>query len=212
MSNDQKLAIKARKEILRSALTLFAQKGYHAVSVRELAKASGQNISMISYYFGGKEGLYRTLLTEFLEEATQGVNKILQVTSKKEMTTKSFSINLRALISLLVEMKLNNPEITHLLQREKLNQMSLAKELQAKYTEPIAEEVLKIFDEAKRKKIIRSDLVPGIFMGLIMEAIHGYLIAHECGLTPVKVDLKFPRDKEKFIDLITELFLEGILK
>ncbi|MEY4615220.1 MAG: hypothetical protein RJB66_180 [Pseudomonadota bacterium] len=212
MTQDQKLTLQARKEILQSALKLFSQKGYHAVSVRELAKASGQNISMISYYFGGKEGLYKTLLTEFLKEATLGASQILEVNAKTALTAKTFRSNMRSLISFMVDMKISNPEITRLLQREKLNEMSLAKEIQAKYTEPIAKEVVKMFEEAKQKKIIRSDFRPELFIGIAIEAIHGFLLAHECGLTPVRVDIKLPRDKNKLIDFISELFLEGIMK
>ena len=39
----------------------------NGVSVRELASAAGVNLSMISYYFGGKEGLYAEILKEQFE-------------------------------------------------------------------------------------------------------------------------------------------------
>jgi TetR/AcrR family transcriptional regulator len=43
---------------------LFAERGLHGVSIRELSQAAGASISMISYYFGGKEGLYAAVLRE----------------------------------------------------------------------------------------------------------------------------------------------------
>jgi TetR/AcrR family transcriptional regulator len=43
---------------------LFAERGLHGVSIRELSQAAGASISMISYYFGGKEGLYAAVLAE----------------------------------------------------------------------------------------------------------------------------------------------------
>lgn len=49
-------------KIVASATELFARKGFAAVSVKELADAAGVNIALISYYFGGKENLYTTVL------------------------------------------------------------------------------------------------------------------------------------------------------
>ncbi len=43
---------------------LFAERGLNGVSIRELSQAAGASISMISYYFGGKEGLYSAVLQE----------------------------------------------------------------------------------------------------------------------------------------------------
>lgn len=53
-----------RAQLIASATPLFAQKGLNGVSVRELAKAGGTNVSMISYYFGSKAGLYEAVLRD----------------------------------------------------------------------------------------------------------------------------------------------------
>lgn len=49
-------------KIVAAATELFARKGFAAVSVKELADRAGVNIALISYYFGGKENLYITVL------------------------------------------------------------------------------------------------------------------------------------------------------
>ena len=43
---------------------LFAERGLHGVSIRELSQEAGVSISMTSYYFGSKEGLYSSVLQE----------------------------------------------------------------------------------------------------------------------------------------------------
>ena len=53
-----------RAELIAAATPLFAIKGLNGVSTRELAKAGGTNLAMISYYFGGKTGLYEAVLRE----------------------------------------------------------------------------------------------------------------------------------------------------
>lgn len=51
----------ARTRLLDAALTLFAEKGFAATSIRELALAAQVNVSAVSYYFGDKAGLYRAV-------------------------------------------------------------------------------------------------------------------------------------------------------
>lgn len=53
-----------RSSIIATATRLFAERGLNGVSIRELSTAAGVSISMISYYFDGKEGLYFSVLQE----------------------------------------------------------------------------------------------------------------------------------------------------
>lgn len=53
-----------RSRLMEVGIRLFAERGLYGVSVRELSQAAEANISMISYYFGGKEGLYSAVLQE----------------------------------------------------------------------------------------------------------------------------------------------------
>lgn len=58
----------SREKIFDAAVILFAQRGYSAVGVREIAANAGVNISMISYYFGGKVGLLKEIVETFYQE------------------------------------------------------------------------------------------------------------------------------------------------
>ena len=53
---------RTRQRILDGALAEFADKGYAGARVREIARRAGVNTQLISYYFGGKEGLYNELI------------------------------------------------------------------------------------------------------------------------------------------------------
>jgi AcrR family transcriptional regulator len=64
-----------RKRLIAAATPLFARNGLHGVNVRSLAKAAGVNLAMISYYFGGKDGLYAAVL----EEQFASLNYVAQV-------------------------------------------------------------------------------------------------------------------------------------
>src|ERR1700722_13879996 len=64
--------------ILEAAKRLFAAKGFDGTSVKELSEAAGTNICLISYHFGGKEGLYRTCLQQFGDSTGNSVEQILR--------------------------------------------------------------------------------------------------------------------------------------
>jgi AcrR family transcriptional regulator len=51
----------SRVRLQRTALRLFAQRGYRQTSTRDIAEAADVNIGAISYYFGDKAGLYRAV-------------------------------------------------------------------------------------------------------------------------------------------------------
>ncbi len=49
----------SRTALLSAARYVFAEKGYEGTTVKELADRAGVNVSLVSYHFGGKEGLYK---------------------------------------------------------------------------------------------------------------------------------------------------------
>lgn len=61
--------------ILNSAVQLFSIKGYKETSVREISKEAGVNVSMISYYFGGKEGLLEKIVLDVAEGFTSYIDQ-----------------------------------------------------------------------------------------------------------------------------------------
>jgi TetR/AcrR family transcriptional regulator len=54
--------ISSRERILNSAEHLFAERGYNGVSIRDISTKAEVNSALISYYFGGKSGLYKDVL------------------------------------------------------------------------------------------------------------------------------------------------------
>jgi AcrR family transcriptional regulator len=47
-----------RSEILVSARTLFASRGYHGTTVRDIAADAGVNAALVHHYFGSKEQVF----------------------------------------------------------------------------------------------------------------------------------------------------------
>lgn len=56
-----------RAEILKQAETIFALKGFHNVTMAEIATASGFSIGSLYQFFEGKENLYTTMISEKID-------------------------------------------------------------------------------------------------------------------------------------------------
>ncbi|SDK93250.1 transcriptional regulator, TetR family [Glycomyces sambucus] len=59
---------RSRARLLAAALDEFAAKGYAGARVTDIADRAGVNRQLITYYFGGKRGLYRALGEQWIDE------------------------------------------------------------------------------------------------------------------------------------------------
>ena len=101
-------------KILQAATKLFAQDNFSAVSIKQIAAASGVNSALISYYFGGKKNLYQEVLyTE--------ADKFLKLQEKIKARTESPLSKLRSYVESIAEMQLQHPYKMHLIYRELLS-------------------------------------------------------------------------------------------
>ena len=74
-----------RGQILEVALTLFSEKGYHTVSMHEIAKMAEFAIGTVYSFFKNKEDLYKSLLIEKANEYHRYLKDIL--TQDSDMLT-----------------------------------------------------------------------------------------------------------------------------
>lgn len=99
-----------KERILQAAQQLFAQKGYSAVGVRELASKARVNIAMISYYFGSKQGVLKELLDRFFDMYEEAHQAVSQTDDPKKQ--------LRAFIHIIVELFQKNSRLVRIAMTE----------------------------------------------------------------------------------------------
>jgi AcrR family transcriptional regulator len=56
-----------RERLLDVAELLFSEKGFEGTTTREVVKRARCNLALISYHFGGKDGLYTAVLLRYFE-------------------------------------------------------------------------------------------------------------------------------------------------
>ncbi len=70
--------LRQRGEILEAALRLFSEKGYHNVSMHEIAKEAEFGIGTLYKFFTNKEDLYKALIMEMAEKYHHTLMQVLE--------------------------------------------------------------------------------------------------------------------------------------
>lgn len=73
---DRMSAQERREAILQAAMPLFAERGFDAVTTREVAEAAGVSEALLYRHFEGKAGLYEAIQHTCIAEATTDVRKL----------------------------------------------------------------------------------------------------------------------------------------
>jgi AcrR family transcriptional regulator len=201
----------ARCKIRDVATKLFAKCGLEGTSTRDIAKQSGLNLSLISYYFGGKQGLYKNLFIEFANEAHKTIGKITDGFDPKTLTQEQFCANMLVIIQSAVEMQVANPEMMTLMQREKIEGLPYAREVWEEVFHSLGEKIVAFLQAAQDRKIIRGDLNLQYHFLAMIHSVDILFIAVRCRGPWEQMLFKLPEDKEKVARQVYNVFVEGIL-
>lgn len=191
-----------REKLLEVATELFAQKGYAAVSIRELAQKARANSAMISYYFGGKEGLYREVLEKQFSALT---DTVLGATDINEPAVERFRRFGEALLSI----NLGCPNWLRLYYAELCNPTSCYDSVIKKHVRQIADKGAGIVSEGIAAGEFREDIKPS-FASMAMAGMLNYFFL----VRPLAehLELSDAGQEAEFVRQATTVFLEGLRK
>ncbi len=65
--------LQTRYRILREATSLFAERGFQAATIRDIAQNAGVNLAAVNYHFRSKDALYAAVMETALAEWTSEV-------------------------------------------------------------------------------------------------------------------------------------------
>jgi|SRR5690625_954680 len=102
-----------KNNVVKAATALFFQKGFDGTSVRDIADKADVNVSLISYYFKGKQGLLEHAVTQFYETYFEHIEEAL-----KEAQSLSTIDQLKSLIFSIIQYKQSNHQLTCFIHRE----------------------------------------------------------------------------------------------
>lgn len=67
-----------KADILLAAEKLFAQRGYHAVSLREIALKAGVPLALVGYYYGQKHELFEAIFDHWYTTIDERLSRLAQ--------------------------------------------------------------------------------------------------------------------------------------
>lgn len=100
-----------RSVLLKSAATLFAQRGFSGVSIEDLGAAAGVSGPAVYRHFSGKQALLGALLIGVSDDLLAGGQAVLDSTPDAEAS-------LRALVAFHVDFALSQPDVIRVQDRD----------------------------------------------------------------------------------------------
>ena len=194
-----------REALLRAGTVLFALRGFDGVTVDEIAAKAGANKALISYYFRGKRGLYRTILQSTLAAGVERQGSLAESPRPPAELLREFIANFHHMATV------ERPFFPALMLREIL-------ESGKTFDDDVVPEVLALFQIVRA--IIARGVAEGVFrpvhpflahLGIIGSLVFFYateptrrrLVAQK------RLPVSLPTSKE-FLDHIQEIVIRGL--
>jgi AcrR family transcriptional regulator len=197
-----------RDRLIASAKTLFAQRGYDGTSVKELAEAAGVNVSLISYHFGGKEGLYRTCLEQFGKARLASAQRVLQ----SPRSIEEMRFRLQMFTEEMFACNMDDPETARIIHRECDLDHPTAWDIFRDTFLKVFETLVEFLHAAQVNGLVRKDLeakqVATFFFGGMIHHVRGNAINE-------KVYGNSLRDKtyrDNVVKHVITLFIDGCIE
>lgn len=213
MKNAKKMTpeeLGARQKIIEAAQVLFAEEGFHGTSTRDIAAASGLNLSLISYYFGGKEGLYKTVIQEFVQHVFSQIERAVEEFEKEEVTRSTIQKTLELLVETLVNLRIENQHMAKILTWEKLSGMPFSRDIHEDIMAKAGLKLGSIVLRGQKAGLVKAQVNPQFFLMCLVESIMGFFNTMDCNLSSHRELYAMPEQKDAFKKQLMLIFLEGM--
>lgn len=206
-NNEDPASIGSKELLLDAAKRVFAKKGYDGATVKDLSDAAGVNVSLISYYFGGKEGLYRECIERFGQERLAFATEILS----HPQSLEDFRTKLRIFILQFIETHVREREATTIIHRECSFEFAQTKDIFVNTFLKALNTLVNFVSEAQKKGILSREvdaqLASAFFYGAILHFSRTEGIQKEF----FGISIDNPEYREKLADQCIQIFLQGII-
>ncbi len=164
----------SKQKVIDAASLLFFQKGFHGTSVRDIAEKAAVNVSSVSYYFKGKQGLLEHAVTNYYEEYLNTIEQAILDTSNQSALER-----LNALIFTIIQYKQSKLQLTCFIQRELSLDSVFVREMAVTYLAKENYYIRSIFSEALAEKKFEGDRKEYLLMQFKGMLITPYILHNE---------------------------------
>jgi len=199
LSRREREKLMHRSQMLEAALQLFSEKGYHNVSMHEIAEKAEFAIGTLYKFFRNKEDLYKTLI---MEKSREYHHTLMEVINKEEDVVSI----LKSYIAAKAELFTESLQVLRLYFAETRGasfniQAGLDHDIQKLY-DKFLEQLASVLEKGVRQKVLR-DIDP-YHMAVAIEGLSNAFLF--CWLENPE-----QHPYEANTTAITEIFLKGVL-
>ena len=198
---DEKTVQDAKEKLLAAATRLFAEKGFAGVSIRQLAEAAGVNSAMISYYYGGKEGLYEAVLITQYERLLKKFEAVAALEAPVDEKIRQYAEVIR------LTHTADQPLMARLIQGELTSPTACMEKVVRNYASRIVRIVGGILQEGIDSGEMRTDIPLNYATMALAGMINFFFILREATRTMVP-DLYL--GDEEFVEAALKIYLKGM--
>jgi AcrR family transcriptional regulator len=207
-----------KQQIYDAATALFARQGYAATGMREIAEAAGVNLSRVTYYFSGKLGLLRAVLTDYWERYYQALAPVADLSLTGEERVRRTARNMVALFREHTELALAAVN-SHEVPIPEIHDLRI--KIQAAHRDALIEHLCRLGLDVEDRVLM--SLLGGLLTTIILQHFRDRFISERIlkspeWLTKARRELLCEPDLEpddafyaRFADLLADLYLRGII-
>lgn len=191
----------SRDVLIEAGKELFSTNGYMGTSVREIARKAGTNVSMISYYFGGKEGLYREILGGLVTE----VRGLFDDPSVAISSPEARVVHYARSVSRVHD---ENPCLAKILHHEMNSPSPMLEELQREVFPRVFGFLTKAFQDGIDEGVFRDDLDPKVMSYCLASLVNFYRFQRDLVRN---FSQNLVEDGPDFAEKVLKVFFKGVM-
>jgi AcrR family transcriptional regulator len=200
----------SKDKILKVAKGLFSQKGYKVVSVREIAALAGVNVSMVSYYFGSKEGLYRAIIETHFDKAKELFEKLQAPAQQALSNRNNFFQFWRIFLNHVIDLKIENQNVEEMLIYDFIQGLPFSYEIHKKYFPAMVKDLERLIEYGKANKWIKTEVNSFVFLAMLISGIDMFLMMGRKRGPFQKTAKKIIEDRHTWIHQMLLIYFEGV--
>lgn len=193
-----------QRALLQAGEDLFAQFGFSGVTLDMVARASGANKAMVSYYFGSKEGLYDAVIEALVGDVLASVEATLKTGSDPVK-------NFRRYIAALGQAFAERQSFCAILMREYIEGSMQEREIPFRQVLQFYQMTESFYKAGRKARLFRSFDVHQLHISIVGPLVHFVLTQRlrERALSKHAQDLSNP-SIEVFTKQLARMILDGV--
>lgn len=189
-----------RKQILKAAVRVFAEKGYHGCRISDVAEEAGVAYGLVYHYYGNKDGLLASVFDTNWAFFAKAVDEIV-------LAELSMRDRLTQIVELAYSAFEMAPLVVKVLVLEFGRNARLGEALEDPQVAHVFKSVATIFEEGRRTGELREGLEPAamsvFFIGALETAFMSFVLTHNGARSKVQATITLEGMKRTLLSLLS---------